>query len=259
VTDVTDIAAKAILADFTADVDRVEQLLELIRVFKDFASEESQLPKYARELWDAAQTIRSDLPLLSGSLLLYLCGRFEIFIRELVRTVVDELVDKATRYEDLPAELRKVYLTRILSINENPNKYNHTREMAVALAAELADNLTGRSDVASALRVSATPVTITESNMRPNVMAEIFKRVGILNIWDTLGKQLPLRNHLGATTEDGCKKAAMLRLDDIMNERNKIAHPSGESAFPDFNIVKSIAEYFRVLAQVLADLAIAPR
>jgi hypothetical protein len=210
-------------------------------------------------LYEVAQSARTDLPILSGSLLLYLCGRFEYFVRELVGTIVDDLVDKAATYEELPIALRKEALTRTLQINLNPSKFNYSVTSAAALAAQLANNLSSRGDGSPSMSVDATVVTITESNMRPDVLVDLFKRVGIGGLWDTLGKQLTLKSFLGEATDDGCKKAAIVRLDDIMNERNKVAHPIGDVAFPDAAIVENIAHYFRALAQVLVDLALSPR
>ena len=258
-SELADVAAKSALTEFTKDVDRVGQLLNLIHVFRDFASQEAEPSGYAHDLWAAAQEIRTDLPILSGSLLLYLCGRFEYFVRELVGAVVDGLVDKVAKYEDLPGALRKEYLTRTLAINVNPGKFNHTAATAATLAAELANNLAGINDTTSSLRVDAATITITESNMNPGILVDLFKRVAIGDLWDTLGKQLPLRTHLGETTDDGCKKAAMARLEEIMKERNKVAHPTADTSFPDAKSVEDIAQYFRVLAQVLVELAVAPR
>jgi len=251
----TDIANKAALADFVKDIDRVEQLLELIQVFRDFAGQDTELPEYARDLWITAQNVRTDLPILSGSLLLYLCGRFEYFVRELVSTIVDDLVDRASRYDDLPEPLRRECLARTLSINQSPIKYNYTPTTASVLAGQLANNLSGQNDRDSSLQVDANIITITEVNMRPNVLADLFKRVAIERTWDTLAQQLPLQIYLGERNERDCKKAAMTRLDDIMTERNRIAHPTGTTAFPDAKSVGEMAEYFRVLAEVLVNLA----
>jgi hypothetical protein len=253
-------AAKKVLDDFDKDIGRVEQLLRLIYIFRDFAGQaapESVEP--ALELYEAAQGARTDLPVLSGSLLLYLCGRFEYFVRELVGTIVDDLVDKAATYEDLPGQLRKEVLSRTLQINLNPRKFNHTEESASTLAAQLADNLSGRIDAGASMFVDSSTVTITESNMRPDVLSDLFKRIGIGGLWDTLGKQLALKSLLDEATEDGCKKAAVARLDDIMSERNKVAHPIGDVVFPDAALVEEMARYFKSLAQVLLELALAPR
>lgn len=258
-SEVADVAAKVALADFVVDVDRVGKLLDLIQVFREFAAQEAELSGYAHDLWAAAQEIRTDLPILSGSLLLYLCGRFEYFVKELVGTIVDDLVDKAARYEELPEALRKEYITRTLAINLNPGRFNYTSATASALAAELTNNVAGKNDDTSSLRVDAATITITESNMNSGTLVDLFKRVGIVRLWDTLGKQLSLKTYLGEVTDDGCKKAAEARLEDIMKERNKVAHPTGTTVFPDAKAVEDIAEYFRVLAQVLVELALAPR
>lgn len=255
----TYVAAQAAFKEFAKDVDRVEQLLDLTRVFRDFAGQEVESSGYAHDLWIAAQRIRTDLPIFSGSLLLYLCGRFEYFVRDLVSTIVDEMVDKAASYQDLPESLRKEYLDRTLSINQNPYKFNHTRATAAVLAAELASNLAETNDPGIDFRLDANTVTITEANMNSATLVELFKRVAIDKAWDTLGKQLPLKNYLGESTDQDCKKAAIARLDDVMKERNRIAHPTGSTVFPDAKTVQDIAQYFRVLAQVLVDLALAPR
>ncbi len=254
-----DVASKAALSDFSRDVDRVEQLLNLIHVFREFAAKESESSGHAHDLWVTAQGVRTDLPILSGSILLYLCGRFDYFVKQLVGTVVDDLVDKSATYEELPSALRREYLISTLSINQSPSKFGYTEASAAVLAAELANNLAGNTVTAAGLRLDAATITITESNMNPGTLVDLFKRVGIINLWDTLSQQLPLKAYLGEVTNAGCKAAAIARLEDIMNERNKIAHPTGTSSFPDAKAVQDVAQYLRVIAHVLVDLALAPR
>lgn len=249
------------LSEFIKDVEHAEKLLELIETFRSFAGQGVDHTEIDENLLKLTQAVRTDLPILSGSLLLYLCGRFEYFVRELVGTVVDELVDKAESYSDLPEKLRKEYLTRTLEINASPAKFGHTPDTAAALAAELSNNLAGHSSANRALQINSSVITITESNMRPEALVDIFRRVGIGNLWETLGRQLPLSNYLEEAAGDACKRAAARRLDEIMKKRNIVAHPTGGGAtlFPDEKEVKEIAEYFKVLSGVLADLAVAPR
>jgi hypothetical protein len=254
-----DVASKAVLSDFSRDVDRAEQLLNLIHVFRDFAAKESEPSGYAHDLWTTAQAIRTDLPILSGSILLYLCGRFDYFVKQLVGTIVDDLVDKSATYDELPSALRREYLIGTLSINQKPNKFGFTAATAAALAAELANNLAGSTVASSGLRLDAATVTITESNMNPDTLVGLFRRVGITNLWDTLSQQLPLKTHLGESTNADCKAAAIARLEDIMDERNRIAHPTATTSFPDAKAVQDIAQYLRVIAHELVNLALAPR
>lgn len=252
------IAARTVYGEFTKDIDRAGKLLDLINSFREFAGQPGDLTGYSHDLWNAAQGVRVDLPILSGSLLLYLCGRFEFFVRELVGTVVDDLVDKARKYDELPESLRREYLNRTLTINASPGKFNYTKSDASALAAELANNLAGNGGGPN-LRINSDIITITDSNMHQGMLADIFRRVGITNLWDTLGQQLPLKTHIGESTNEGCKRAASSRLDEIMKLRNTVAHPISNMTFPDVKEVQEVAEYFRILGQVLLDLAIAPR
>ncbi len=251
------------MSEFQADLRRVEQLLRLIQDFRAFAASvepngTTATWKDAQRLRRTGQDVRTDLPVLAGSLLLYLCGRFENFVRELVGTVVDDLVDGASVYADLPEELRREYVARTLAIVQSPASYNHNPATAAALAAELASNISGTGPSVR-LRVSASVLTITESNMNPGTVADVFKRVGVGDLWNNLGKQAPLKTYLSESKDADCTRAARSRLDEVMNERNRVAHPTKDTAFPDAEYVEEVVRFFHVLARVLVDLALVPR
>ena len=93
-----------ILDLFHADLARATELLELTVRFRAFAgsapnsdgtSGVHQWPE-VESLAEIAPQVRTDLPILSGSILLYLCGRFENFVRELVVAVGDDHASRAT-------------------------------------------------------------------------------------------------------------------------------------------------------------------
>lgn len=255
-----DIAAELALTDFMADLERVDQLLELIVDFRDFAATTDHKEKYpdwaqAQHLMVRADLVRTDLPVLSGSLLMYVCGRFENFVRELLSGIVDEIVEHVRGYEELPEALRKEYLNRTLLINQNPPRYNFTPGEAVALAAGLTANLASVNDESYTLQIDASVITITEANMNSLTIADLFKRIGMGKLWDTLGKQSSLMAYLGKTNEAECARAAKERIDEIMTARNRIAHPTKDTDFPDAGQVKEVARFLGVLAKVLTDFA----
>jgi hypothetical protein len=86
-----------ILSEFDSDLKRAEDLLRLIKHFRGFAG--SSAPEELRNgtlswpeaisLVNDAPQVRTDLPILSGSLLLYICGRFEYFVCEVVISLAD--------------------------------------------------------------------------------------------------------------------------------------------------------------------------
>ena len=100
----------SILQQFHDDLDRATDLLDLVRHFRAFAGSavptdvsggSSPWPE-AVDLAGIAPSVRTDLPIMSGSILLYLCGRFENFVRDVVMAMGDEYAASATEYEDLP-------------------------------------------------------------------------------------------------------------------------------------------------------------
>jgi hypothetical protein len=255
-----DIAAEFALTDFMADLERVDQLLGMIVDFREFAATLNYREKYpdwtqAQQLMMRADLVRTDLPVLSGSLLMYVCGRFENFVRELVGGIVDEIVDHVQGYEELPEALRREYLNRTLQINQNPSRYNYTSSGAVALAAGLAANIASINDASYNLRIDASVITVTEANMNSLTVADLFKRVGMEKLWDTLGKQSGLRVYLGKSNEAECARAAKERIDEIMTARNRIAHPTKDTDFPDAGQVREMAKFLGVLAKVLTEFA----
>lgn len=256
----TTAAAQAALADFEKDLSRADQLLGLIVDFRNFAATAGPQNKAANwddtlQLINRAHEVRPFLPVLSGSLLMYVCGRFENFVRAVVGTIVDDLVDKSERYEELPDALRKEHLQRTLLINQNPSRYNLSMSEAIAFAGDLAASLASVGEKQDPLRLDSSIITITEANMNSETIAELFRRVGTRQLWDTLGKQSALQAYLGKTRESDCTRAAKEKVDEVMSMRNKIAHPTTDTVFPDADGVQEIAKYFLILARVLVDFA----
>ena len=72
----------SMLSSFHQDLNRSAHLLRLIKEFREFAAMqvESEAPdgsvvwESARALHATAATVRTDLPVLAGSILLYICG-----------------------------------------------------------------------------------------------------------------------------------------------------------------------------------------
>jgi hypothetical protein len=255
----------SILQQFHDDLDRATDLLQLTRLFRSFAG--SPLPKAVEDgtvpwqesvdLAQIAPNVRTDLPILSGSILLYLCGRFENFVREIVIAIGDEHASSATSYEDLPNTVRTEIFQRTLEVAKTPTKYNFDSTEAKQLIKGLADSL--HPEPGAKVVIESRLLAITDANMHARMMAEIFKRVGIEQLWRELGKQAPLKTYLGKADDGQCTAAASSRMDAIMKERNGVAHPTAATSFPDPDQVQDTVEYLRVLSRVTVDLAQIPR
>lgn len=255
----------SILQQFHDDLDRAADLLELTRRFRAFAG--SPVPaevagrtvpwQEALDLTQIAPQVRTDLPIMSGSILLYLCGRFENFVRDVVMALGDEYASAATVYDDLPQAVRNEIFSRTLEVAKSPTKYNFEPSDAGKMIKALGDSLA--SAAGSGVVIESRLLAITDANMHSRMMAEIFKRVGVEQLWRELGKQAPLKTYLGKADDSQCTTAASARLDAVMKERNGVAHPTAATTFPGPDQVQDTVDFLRVLSRVAVDLALIPR
>lgn len=252
--------------EFHSDLGRIDDLLRLVKLFREFgtaATPEGVLDgtinwPAATALTGAAPMVRTDLPLLAGSLLLYACGRFEYFVREVVVAVADELAANAKSYTELPDRFRSELQKRTLEVSLNPRKYGYSDSEAESQLILHAQNLAGTTTVAS-VEIASRVLSITESNMNQRMLADVFRRVSISDIWNDLGKQAALKSFLGKASDKECTAEATRRLDELMRERNNIAHPSGSSSFPAPDQVLESTSFLRTLSAVLVEVAQVPR
>ncbi len=247
--------------DFKSDVERTEHLLSLVKTFKEFgASTPPDQDDEGPAQWAAATTLheasklrRTDLPILSGSLQLYLTGRFEYCIRQIVEVLADEIASRVTKYSELPEVIRKELKSKTLEIALEPKRYGHDSGSSEALLASLLSNI-GNSNVCP-VEIKSTVLSITDSNLRERTLAELLKRVGMTDFWRDVGKQASVKLALEKATDSEATVEAQARLNAIMDERNQVAHPTGATVFPDPDQVLNAARFLKILASITVELA----
>jgi hypothetical protein len=255
---------RSVLAEFEKDLVRAKDLLDLISSFKDFAA--STVPgqivedtihwKEALNLSNIAPRVRTDLPILAGSLVMYLCGRFEYFARDLVIAVVDELSSRASSFDEFPEKLKKQIRESSLMVAQNPERHNFTDSDVKQILINLADMLAQKPGISF---VRSDVLTITDTNMNGRTLAEIFRRVGVEDLWKNIGKQAQLKIFLSQAEDGTCTAEAQHQLDRYMTIRNGLAHPTAATVFPDSEQVRDMCEFFDVLGKVLVDVVLVPR
>ena len=245
--------------ELLADFSRGERLINLIKQFRDFGA--SQLPGNQAEAdlqWPEASALlgechsrRTDLPIMSGSLLLYLAGRFEFYIRTIIEIAAEEIASQCEKYSDLPPKLKKELISRTAEVVQNPRRYGYDEIQVEGFILTLADGLRASSSIPS---INSACLSTTDANMRPDILADLFKRIGMDNVWPEIGKQTKTKIHLKVTTDSDATNHAKGRLNDIMEERNRIAHPTNETTFLGPDQVLEATKFLRMLAEVLLDV-----
>lgn len=246
-----------VMAEFSADIDRIENLLELIKGLRDFGACSPPEVEHANQwpealgLWNQARARRTDLPILSGSLLLYLAGRFEFCMRQAIEVAAEEIAFSVSIYENLPDLLKTQIKIKTLEVAQNPARYGFDQKQSESFLVDLCIHLDGQYQPT---RLPFQLIAITDSNLRSRALADLTKRVALENLWKELGKQSSLKLALEKTTDSETTAEAQSRLDALMDERNQIAHPTSTTTFPDPDKVRRAAGFLRVLTQAIIDL-----
>ncbi|MDH1505382.1 hypothetical protein N5I20_09965, partial [Aeromonas caviae] len=210
-------ALDVVLTDFRSDVERAEHLLSLIKSFREFgASTPPEIEDGSGVLWSTAASLheasklrRTDLPVLSGSLQLYLAGRFEFCIRQIVETVSDEISSKVTKFTELPDVIQSELKTRTLEIAQNPRRYGYNDTMVDSLLASL---VASKEVVSGPVIIKSSVLSLTDSNMKDRVLSDILKRVGVQDFWREIGKQATVKLELETSTDSETTAKAQSKL-----------------------------------------------
>lgn len=251
----------SVFDDFKNDTTRVENLLNLTKKFRDFGAstppQSSPSGETASSCVDAhspwieaislhteSKARRTDLPIFSGSLFLYLVGRFEYCIRQIIEVISDEIVLKTSKYEKLPSQMKKMLKQRTLEIAQNPKKFGYDEISSEALLEDFMDNVKG---VKAIISIKSEILSITESNMRPQILQDLLKIVCIKEFWRDIGRQANIKLFTVETSDNEASAKSQAILNDIMEDRNQIAHPTMSTQFPDADIVLQRAEFLQII------------
>jgi hypothetical protein len=254
------IAMEPIIQDFESDLDRIINQLDFIDIVHQFTAclpGENDLNasgSFVREaiaVHEKAKHAQTSLTVASGTLILYTCGRFESMARTLFEDLCQRLVGRAGHYERLPKKMREnlpIFTAKVIS---EPRKYGHAENGVRSFVATLADNLAVNAPVQ---RVNHECLSLTESNMRAEVLGELFGRVGGKSLWPDVAAQAALKTYFEERDNGKVESSARRKLDELMDLRNKIAHPSGQIEWPSTEALRDYILFLRLLSRSMADV-----
>ena len=247
------------LEDLRADLRRLSGLLSLLRSLRDFGSTDPPAANGDGDFGDAARglrtTIRSlspELAVLSGTLVLFIAGRFEHFVRLSFQTTCDSLAAKCSTFDELPEKMRKSLIFHTAEVVQSPGRFGFDGVQALGFISTLAANAAATTGLG---QINSECLSITQNNMTPATVADLYKRIGITTLWVDLGKQAAMKIHFVVISDSEAESAARARLEELMSLRNQIAHPSATPAFPDPDKVLEYVTYVETFATVLTDLS----
>jgi RiboL-PSP-HEPN len=242
--------------DFRADVrtlllgiDALDKMDRFASQVHDGAHVGNDYLNSANDLHVFVRTNISSLLMWPPSIILYICGRFEYYVRSAVESTADEMMTIATNYSDLPLEMRNTYFKMAMDVISNPKKFGKPASTVISLLKSVSDNL--NLDTPS---IESFCLSTTVTNMRPDVINELFKRLGYQEFWTTVGASTHGNERYMTIDSKIVIEEAKAELNSIMEIRNTIAHPASSTSYPDVTAAKKAIEYFLMLSTITEDV-----
>ncbi len=197
----------------------------------------------AKALHAQVHSHRQSLSYYAPSIFLYSCGRFEHYVKSSIEELASYIASTSQSYRKMSKEMRESIVIFTAEVVKNPRKYGHGEGAAGAFAKTLSDNLNLDSS-----EISVQCLSITSTNIRSEVIDELFKRIGFKDVWKTIGEQVSCKQRYISHEQPRATSEAQKELREIMDERNKIAHPAAETVLPSISKTSAAVEYFKMLA-----------
>ena len=247
------------LNDFLVELKRIEKLIDLISALREFGSVElpesietdQKFFEFSVRIHGKEKELSTDIPILSGTILLYIVGRFENFVRSSFKSLCDAIAIKCNKFNDLPEKMKKELISQTAEVIANPSRYNYDEIQVQTFIQNLSNNMQAVKGIGP---INSACLSITNQNMRPQILADLYGRVGIKSLWSDIGKQSGLKVLFENSNDSKVESATRAKLEEIMNIRNQIAHPSSIPTFPDAEQIKEYIKFLVLLSGVLTEI-----
>jgi hypothetical protein len=244
--------------EFKEDLDRIKNLVSLLDNIKHFARNDVESPigddafsQASYSLHESARQSNTGITILPGTLLLYLGGRFENYVRTVFEELCVLFAARSQTYDNLPKQMKENLIKFTAEVISNPRKYGHAENGVSSFIKNLNTNIATQNIET----INIQCLSITYENMRPDTINDLFSRIGATNIWDRIAEQSRLKLLLNAPEHQKTQAAAKKVLTEFVDLRNKIAHPSSEFTWPDKEKVLFFIDFLDALSLALKEVA----
>jgi len=246
------------LEDFHRDLDDIKNTFSVLRKLEELRSIErldnsESLPfiEKAIELHSLVDTARNGMAKIPGIFILYIGGRFEDFVKTIFEEFAIQFAQKHSNYGSLPSKFQNSIVQDTSLVIASPRKFGYGDIMQKTFIENLFKNVIG-DDLRT---INHQCLSITEGNMRSEILSDLFAKISISNIWNDIGQQFPVRTFFETDNASNAATQAKKYLDEFMNQRNQVAHPSGGAlTWPSYDDVLKHIDFFKILSPVLLDV-----
>ena len=183
-------------------------------------------------------------PSLDGSVLL-LAAAFEQFVSDLIIAFVSDLPNRILAYNDLPRSIQ--------SANERltGEALSQRRSgFSISDRQRFVHNLRNCQTGTVPYVLNGEALALNNRNLNSGTLTELLRRLGVRDIWQDVGRTRVLQRWSGPGGAALARSRATTTLNDLIENRNKIAHRVGVATLgPD--IIRSYLRFERALSRSL--------
>ncbi|QRY78297.1 hypothetical protein JVX91_22310 [Pseudomonas sp. PDNC002] len=183
---------------------------------------------------------------------LYIAGRFEEYTRTSFEDLCQKLAQNASSFKSLPKKMQESLITFTALVIHSPRKYQHGEGAVAGFTENLAANLSAK---ACADKINYQCLSITDSNMRPDTLSELYERIGAKEIWKRISQQSNIQTYFATTDASNAESLSKKKLSALMDLRNSIAHPSTSFTWPSTDEVRDYIKFLGILGGALSGIS----
>ena len=235
------------LNEFLARVKSIEGTIDLVERLVAFGLvHPRQVNATARTLHRSVRKVGLSgiQPSLDGSVLL-ITAAFEQFVSDVMIAFAANLPDKILAYKDLPNAIRSANERQTgEALNRSRPRFTEydlqrfVENLAKCHAGEVPYVLNGEA------------IALNERSLRSSTLRDLFKRLGIQDIWTLVASTRTLKRWSGRGGAKAARSRAENQLNELIDNRNQIAHRVGTTTLGP-QVIRSYIRFVRPLARSL--------
>ncbi|WP_157971402.1 hypothetical protein [Dyella sp. C9] len=239
------------LTDFRG---RTKQIREIISVVEAASRSPDALKSHRTDV-DLSQVNVSTGNTANSMALIFLASGFEEFVREEAIQCANYLMDK---YLGMPDASRHAIRDTYWFVSREQLKFMKSVLVKSAPDPTLIGRVRSALDALQGFVVNDDPTKLASAtfgyhanNCRPDVVADIFKRLDIKKIREQLGESTKLKSHFGVTKKEDCASKLWAKWNEFYDRRNETVHSLGGSTGYAVEVVFGYIELFELTADAL--------
>jgi hypothetical protein len=196
--------------------------------------------------------LRIDQNIIRGGLILFVVGRFEMYVKQLIEDICKRYVYKAGVFNKLPKALKDNLITYTGMVIQNPRRYGHAENGVKSFISILNSNINGEQPFE---KINTECIIITEENMRPETLKGLFERIGAKEVFEKISQQAAVQTFFGSVNSGHVASEIGRTLNKIIDLRNSIAHPVPSFVWPSKEEVISNIEFLIKIGKALDEIS----